>query len=345
MNLRVSIIIPVWNAWETLSECLTSLTRVNLQPLEILLVDNQSTDESLVLLQNFSHKFQDGFVRVLSEKKRGATSARNCGIRASQGDIVAFTDADCIVDANWIEQILSPFHDQEVGAVAGKVVPTPSTTLVEQFSGLYTLRSSDDKRIYREWSPWEGGFPTANFAVRRQLLEQVGGFSEEVEIYGEDYDLCARLYKQGSAIVYTPHAIVSHVPRKTVTGMMRQAFGFGKSHSFLLRRHPTGRIYVDLPGKSVRLTCCSHTAWFDLASADKKLGLLVLMGYAYQPLLAFLGLYVIWLLITVRRHATDDGAQLSSVQLMGIGVLLVGKSLALTIGRWWGSVKYRAVCF
>ena len=345
MTLRVSIIIPVRNAAHTLPDCLSSLARLDPLPYEILLIDNHSTDNSLSLLQKFSVEFAHCSVRILSEVKRGATSARNCGIRASQGEVVAFTDADCIVDAAWIGQMIRPFDESEVGAVAGRVMPAQSRTLLEQFSGLYTLRSPGQAARYQQWSPWEGGFPTANFAVRRVLLEQVGGFAEEIDIYGEDYDLCARLYKKGASIVYWPHALVAHVPRKTLGGMLRQAFGFGRSHPFLLQRHPTGNIYVDLPGKSFLLNWSSSTAWFDLASADKKLIFLMLGGYVYRPLFALLGFYGIWLLIMVRRHAAAMDTKISAMRVLGIGALLVSKSLAMTIGRWWGSLKYRAVCF
>jgi cellulose synthase/poly-beta-1,6-N-acetylglucosamine synthase-like glycosyltransferase len=180
--------------------------------------------------------------------------------------------------------------------------------------------------------------------VRRDLLELLGGFVEDIDIYGEDYDLCARVYEQGRTIVYIPEATISHFPRKTLFGMLRQAFGFGRSHPYLLKRHPTGGLHLDLPGKTFYVKSWFCTAWLDLASADKKVLVLAAGGWVYQPLLLLLVLYAIWLMMATRHQAVGLGVTVSGPKIIAFSLLLVGKSLAMTVGRWWGSLKYRAVC-
>ena len=201
--LTVSLVIPVLNAERTLVPCLNALGQLNPPPLEIILVDNGSTDGTFPLAKQFQARVANCL--ILHAPKRGASAARNAGIHAARGDIVAFTDADCAPRPDWLEHVLQPFAEAGVGAVAGKIVGATSTSLLELFSALYTLQSSDVPTVHERWTPWAGGFPTANLAVRRLLLEQLGGFDEDVTIYGEDYDLCARLYEAGSRIAFTPY--------------------------------------------------------------------------------------------------------------------------------------------
>ena len=119
----------------------------------------------------------------------------------SEAQPVAFTDADCSPQANWLSVLLEPFTDAHTGAVAGNIVGVFDRSLCELFSSLYTLQSPREANTFTSWTPWSGGFPTANLAGRRSLLETLQGFDEDVTIYGEDYDLCARLYQQQQSIV------------------------------------------------------------------------------------------------------------------------------------------------
>ena len=181
----------------------------------------------------FAEERAERGVKILEQPKTGASAARNTGIRAAKGDIVAFTDADCCPDPTWLENLVTSFDDPDIGAVAGRVVGASGTTLLELFSSLYTLRLPDQPSRHREWTPRSGGFPTANFSVRRALADELGGFDENVVIYGEDYDFCARIYGVGASVVYRPEALVVHHHRASLGGMTKQAFGFGRGHAYL----------------------------------------------------------------------------------------------------------------
>ncbi len=343
--LKVSVVVPVYNAMRTLPRCLTALAELSPAPEEILLVDNGSTDGSLGYLEAFARERGRGSVRVLREPRRGAAAARNTGIRAARGAVVAFTDADCSPDPAWLRHATEPFADPAVGAVAGQVVAAPSASTLELLSALYTLQLPDQPARREQWTPWEGGYPTANLTVRRALLDELGGFDERVGIYGEDYDLCARLYARGVEIDYVPGARVAHHHRTTLTGMLRQAFGFGRSHPYLLRRHAARGLWLDLPWRSVTWRQCPMRAWLDLASADKKALAIAVLGAGYAPLRWVLPLYGAWLAVSVGRRARRRGIRVSPAAAVGLAGLLLLKSAAMTAGRWWGSVKYGAVCF
>ncbi|MFI5341328.1 MAG: glycosyltransferase, partial [Candidatus Methylomirabilales bacterium] len=315
--LSVSLVVPVRNAARTLPHCLAALRCLDPPPAEVFLVDNGSTDGSLPLLREFvSHAGREA-AQLLQEPRRGAAAARNAGIRAARGDVIAFTDADCAPEPGWLRHLIQPFQDPAIGAVAGRVAPAPATSTVELFSTLYTLRLPERPARHGRWTPWEGGYPTANLAVRGRLLEELRGFDEEIGIYGEDYDLCARLYACGLEIAYAPVACVYHHHRTTLMGMVRQAFRFGRSHPLLLRRHTECGLWVDLPRVSFVWCGCPLRAWLDLASADKKALAILLLGAMYTPSLALLLPYLLWLAWTAGRRAREAGTPVSAAAAIG----------------------------
>lgn len=342
--LSISVVVPVRNAAPTLPRCLAALGRLDPAPDEAILVDNGSSDTGPELMRAFAREAGGSRVRLVEEPRRGAAAARNAGIRAAKGDVVAFTDADCAPEASWLAYLGRPFAEPGVGAVAGQVVSAEAASTVELFSALYTLQLPDRPARHRAWTPWAGAYPTANFAVRSGLLAQLGGFDEAVGIYGEDYDLCARLYACGAEIVYVPEARVAHRHRTTVAAMLRQAFGFGRSHPYLLRRHAPRGLWVDLPRRPLAWPGSPVRAWLDLAAADKKALALLAVGAAWRPALALLPLYAAWLAVAAARRARRAGAPVSPGAALALAGLLLAKSAAMTAGRWWGSVKYGAVC-
>ena len=340
----VSLVVPVLNASRTLSFCLEALARLDPAPDQIILVDNGSSDDSLAILHNFAENHPDRAIKILREARRGAAAARNAGTRAAQAEIVAFTDADCAPEAAWLQHLSIPFQDPVIGAVAGRVTAAPAFSTLELFSVLYTLHLPNRPARYRRWTPWEGGFPTANLGVRHSLLERLTGFDEGMKISGEDYNLCARLYALGSEIAYVPESRVAHHHRTTLSGMLRQTFGFGRAHPILLRRHAGNGLWLDLPRRSVHWDGFPLRVWVDLSSADKKVLGILMAGAVYAPLLWLLPLYAVWLARSAARRAQQAGVATSPVAALELAGLLVMKSAAMTVGRWWGSVRYGGIC-
>jgi GT2 family glycosyltransferase len=344
MRRRVSVVIPVLNASRTLGRTLAALATLEPAPDEIVFVDNGSADDTRARLAAFADSGPGAKVIVLDEPRRGASVARNTGARAATGEIVAFTDADCCPRPDWLAALLAPLADAGVGAVAGRLLSTEPAGVVEAFSSLFTLQSSPTAARHTRWTPWAGGFPTANLAVRRDLLQSLGGFDESVAIYGEDYDLCARIYEAGAAIVYTPAAGVEHQHRVALRAMLRQAFGFGRSHAWLMRRHVPRGLWLDLPRVSLARPHFPLPLWIDGGSPDKKAAALLLAGLVWRPLLALLPLYAAWLWWDVSSRARGRGLPVSFLGGWGLVGCLVAKAGAMTGGRWWGSLRYGRAC-
>jgi GT2 family glycosyltransferase len=313
-------------------------------PDEIVLVDNGSTDDTHARLEAFAASGPRAKVVVVTEPRRGASIARNTGARAATGDVVAFTDADCCPRPDWLAALVPPLADASVGGVAGRLLSTPPDGVIEAFSSLFTLQLPAAPSRHTRWTPWTGGFPTANLAARRELLHRLGGFDETVAIYGEDYDLCARLYATGAAIVYTPGAVVEHQHRVTLRAMLRQAFGFGRSHAWLMRRHVSRGLWLDLPRTSLARPGFPLPLWIDAGSPDKKALMLLGLGLVWPPLLVLLPLYGGWLWWDVTRRAHARGLGVSWLARWGLVGCLLAKAAAMTGGRWWGSLRYGRAC-
>lgn len=339
--MTVTVIVPVFNARRTLDGCLRSLDGLTPPADQIILVNNGSTDGSREHLLDFAASRAG--VTVLQESRRGAGPARNAGIRAATGHLLAFLDADCLADPGWLGALLPAFQDPKVGAAAGRVSsPSPDTT-VELFGSLYTLQTPREPVRCTRWTPASGGFSTSNLAVRRRLALDLGGF-EEHWIPGEDHDLCARIYAAGYAIRYVPEAVVLHNHRTTLGAMLRQAFFFGQGHPFLVRRHLQRVLWVDLPGRSLAWERSPVPAWLDLASADKKLlGLLLVGLLAPEALVLTLG-YLGYLCWDVSRRLRQRSFRRSPWTPPLLAGCLLAKSAAMTAGRWWGSLRYGALC-
>ena len=343
MSPRVSIVVPARNAARTLPGTLAALAALAPPPDEIVLVDNGSSDDTRPRLEAFAAAARAKVI-VLREPRRGASVARNTGARAATGEVLAFTDADCCPRAGWLGAVAAPLGDASVGAVAGRLASTAAHGAVETFSSLFTLQSPGAPARHTRWTPWAGGFPTANLAVRAGLFRRLGGFDESVAIYGEDYDLCARIYAAGSAIAYTPDAVVEHQHRVALRAMVRQAFGFGRSHAWLMRRHVARGLWLDLPRRAFVREDFPLPLWIDAGSPDKKAAALVALALAWPPAAVLLPIYAVWLWRDVTRRVRARGLVRSGRERWELVGCLLAKAAALTGGRWWGSLRYGRAC-
>jgi GT2 family glycosyltransferase len=215
----VTIIVPARNSEATIADCLTSLLALDFPESrrEIVVVDNASNDRTSDVIRGLP-------VRVVQERQRGASSARNRGIEVSRGDIIAFTDADCVVTRTWLRELIEGFDSAEVGGVAGEIMAFPPVSAAERYMA---------KRLPR-WqhanlSAPQPSIVTASVAFRRVVFEHVGLF-DPLLTRAQDTDFGWRFLRQGDwQLRYRPRAIVLHRHRTTATQFfLHQArWGYG----------------------------------------------------------------------------------------------------------------------
>jgi GT2 family glycosyltransferase len=224
----VSVVVAAYNAQATLRACLDSLCAMtDAHPPEILVVDNASSDNTPAIIRSFAPRVQYSY-----ETKRGPAAARNRGIGYAQGDIIAFTDADCIVEPDWLTRLVEPLRVEKVGIVGGTIRSAPPGSAIQAFSD----RINDHEKAICFFKP---AFAiTMNWASPRTDLEHLGGFDEKL-LRGEDSDLAWRILQTGKQLVYQPTAIIYHRNESTLRGLFRKGFQHGYYSVFVNRKHKT----------------------------------------------------------------------------------------------------------
>lgn len=342
-QVPISVIVPVFNAQETLEKCLSALAASATKWTEIIIVDNGSSDNSFAISEKFRRSHNNLKVVLLLEKAQGPSAARNAGAKIAKGEWLVFTDADCIVSPSWISDYLVHFSRAAVGAVAGCIQPYPPSNAVQKAISLFTLPSNTKETLHTGSNLREGFYPTANLAVRKDTFHAVGGFNENLR-YGEDHELCHKIYLAGYRIKAIETAVVEHIHRSTLKGLLKQAFGFGSSHPFELRYFSSGRTILASPFLDMNRSTPGKWIWIDLNQADKKLLISLIPGLFWAPLYCFSVIYFFYLCTFVRKIAVQRNVLTRTRELPLLSLLLVLKSFALGAGRFVYSLKHRVLC-
>jgi cellulose synthase/poly-beta-1,6-N-acetylglucosamine synthase-like glycosyltransferase len=209
---HVTVIVPAYNEAAHIGACVASLRALDYPPgrLQIILVDNGSTDRTFELLRATPG------ILALRETHPGSYAARNLALRHATGEVLCFTDADCSVDRDWVRKAVRHLAP-EVGVVAGHVELDFGQRLrlsaSELFEKCFSFRQADNAR--------NQVCVTANWTSRRDLLERFGGFDADVKS-GGDHALAARIAATGLRIAYAPDAIVRHPARSNFGELTRK---------------------------------------------------------------------------------------------------------------------------
>lgn len=226
----VSIIVPVKNEAERLPSLIGALRslRYPADRFEIIIVDNGSTDGTPDIARSLS-------VVVCQQPRGGSYAARNMGIKAAQGDILAFTDGDCTPQPEWLD--------------AGVTRLLAGPDLVAGAINFTSSRDSIDHRFDRKfflqqerWVQEKGTGATANLFVKRAVVETTGGFSEQLTS-GGDFAFCRAAADAGYSLVFESQAIVDH-PTRGFSALLRKArrIGAGKIERILHTTTTAGQV-------------------------------------------------------------------------------------------------------
>lgn len=193
-NLSVSIIIPVYNEENHLRQCLDAIAAQDEAPDEVIVVDNNSTDETVEIAKSYD------FVRVLNEHRQGVFHARNKGFNTSTADIIGRIDADTRLDTDWTRQVKRIFLDDQVAAATGPVywydMPLKEKNYFAEhaFKGLLYKYDKDYPFLFG-----------SNMAIRQSEWRQVRSDLCDNKAMHEDMDLAIHLYLREQHIVYDSH--------------------------------------------------------------------------------------------------------------------------------------------
>ena len=186
--MKISVVVAAYNAEKTLRRCLAALQNQTYQNFELVVIDDGSTDGTAALLASFPERR----LRVVHNSQRqGIARTRNVGIQQAQGELIFFTDADCLPLPQWLEAGVK--HIGHADFITG-------WTLYENSYPSYQDRVVQGKDV----------FFTCNLGFRKESLQAVGGFDEQFNMYGEDKDVCYRILKNGGKKTFCEQMMVIH---------------------------------------------------------------------------------------------------------------------------------------
>ena len=317
----ISVVVPTYKRPELLNRCLTALFMQTMDSsgYEIVVVDDGPTDETREVVLSWSRRRGPRLRYLANESRHGPATARNRGWRAAHGDIIAFTDDDCIPAADWLAVASIPFDDPAVDGISGRIiVPVPSvpTDYEQTVAGLE-----------------HGPFATANCLYRRRVLSVVGGFDERFTVaWREDTDLEFALRAQGYRLVRQPAAIVVHPVRPARWGVSVALQRNNMFNALLYKKHPVLYRWF--------IQAVPPWRYYVALVALLDAGLASAMGSTWGALLGV----TVWLALTaefcLRRLAT------TSHRLEHVAEMIVTSALIPPLAIFWrlrGALRYRVV--
>lgn len=224
--ILVSVIVPAYNAERTLAECLRALTQQDYPALEIIVVDDGSTDRTGEIAQGFEG------VTYIRQENAGPAAARNRGAAAAKGAWLAFTDSDCVAEPDWINQLMAKCEPGVVGIGGTYGIANPGSLLARIIHAEIIARHAR-LPVYVDFL---GSF---NVAYERAAFESVGGFDPAFsQASGEDNDLAYRMIDAGGKLTFTRFAVVNHYHPERVLPYFKTQMRHGFWRVALYKKHP-----------------------------------------------------------------------------------------------------------
>ncbi|MBI5774850.1 MAG: glycosyltransferase [Verrucomicrobia bacterium] len=289
---KVSVVVANYNGARTLKTCFDSLGKLNYPDYEVVFVDDGSTDASMQIASLYPN------IRIFQHaKNQGLSVARNTGIAASAGEIVAFTDSDCRADEDWLYYLVGDLINSRFTGIGGhnflppEDSPVAAAVMVSPGGPAHVMLND---RLAEH-------IPGCNMAFYKWALDEIGGFDPIYRKAGDDVDVCWRLQQRGYRIGFSHAGFVWHYRRSTVKAYLKQQQGYGEAEALLVRKHPEyfntlgssiwqGRIYTPAKlGVVTRRPIIYHGVFGSglfqsIYRAEPSLGLMLLTSLEYYVL-------------------------------------------------------------
>ena len=286
----ISIIIPAYNCEETIVRCVDSILRLTWGNKEIIIIDDGSTDATPDILKGYG-----GDIRIIKTPNAGPSRARNIGVREATGEFIAFTDSDCIVAENWLDELFKGFVSEKTAGVGGdQQSPADDTlfginihTFMKSVGFVADYLKIQDRLIRTRHNP------TCNVMYRRDVLLEAGLFDEALWP-GEDVDIDLKISRLGYELYYNPGAVVWHYRPKDAGAFSRMMRRYGWAQAYLVRKYGLFRLIHYVP-------------FFTAALVGGLIALAIIKMVLFVGL-SILALFFITLIFTLKTKSFKLGA-------------------------------------
>jgi GT2 family glycosyltransferase len=235
---RVSVVVASYNGAKTLELCLASLERLNYPDYEVILVDDGSTDSTCRIASDHPR------ARYIFQPNKGLSVARNTGINAATGEVVAFTDSDCRADEDWLHYLMGDLLNSDFAGMGGHNFLPPEDSWI---AAAVMVSPGGPAHVMLNDREAEH-IPGCNMAFYKWALDEIAGFDPIYRKAGDDVDVCWRLQQAGYRIGFSAAGFVWHYRRSTVRAYLKQQAGYGEAEALLITKHPE---YFNSSGGSI----------------------------------------------------------------------------------------------
>ncbi len=296
---RISVIVCTYNgSRKWLAECFHHLKRISYPNYEVIVVDDGSTDR-------FTDCARDHGFRLIRTPNSGLGSARNTGLFAATGEIVAYIDDDAYPDPDWLKYLAATFLDSGFVGVGGPNLPPCDDGWVAD-----CVSNAPGGPIHVLLTDREAEhIPGCNMAYRKSALLEIGGFDERFRVAGDDVDVCWSLQKHDWKLGFSPAAVVWHHRRNSVRTYLKQQRGYGRAEALLEKKWPE------------KYNPAGHVSWAGRVYGNGFFTVLPRAGRIYQG---------IWGTAPFQRLYGPAPGWISSLVLMPEWFLIVGLLALLT---------------
>jgi GT2 family glycosyltransferase len=364
---RISVVVCSYNGADTIDETLTALGRLNYPDYEVIVVDDGSADATASIARE--HK-----VRLIQTDNQGLSNARNLGMEAAAGEIVAYVDDDAYPDPDWLSFLAASFLTTNHAGIGGPNLGPAGDGLIADAvdhapGGPVHVLLSDDIAEH---------IPGCNMAYRLDQLRAVGGFDRRFKVAGDDVDICWRLQDRGFTLGFSPSAVVWHHRRRSMRAYWKQQSAYAKAEGLLAETWPqkynraghlrwNGRLYgkgvidfflirpriyhgtwgtslfqsVYAPAGGTFSAIPLIPEWYFLLGI---LGFLTSLGAAWPPLLFLLPLFVLGVgasviqasIAATKRHIESE----TGLRRLGLRTLTFCLHLIQPLARLLGRIRH-----
>ncbi len=224
---RVSVVVCTYNGARTIRDCLDGLSRLDYPDYEVIVVDDGSSDATGVIARQYD-------CRLIQTENRGLANARNTGLAAATGEIIAYLDDDAYPDPDWLTYLAATFLRTGYAGVGGPNIAPPGDGPIAECvarapGGPVHVLVTDREAEH---------IPGCNMAFRKSCLDAIDGFDPQFRTAGDDVDVCWRLQERGWTLGFHPAAMVWHHRRNSLRTYWRQQIGYGRAEAMLERKWP-----------------------------------------------------------------------------------------------------------
>jgi glycosyltransferase AglI len=332
--MKCSLIIPAYNAANTIKYTLNSLLNQRVKPDEIILVYATSNDDTFKIIKNYIEVLN---IQVIEIFPNGPAKSRNVGIKKSSGDIIIFIDADCILPNDYIEKLLIQYKHESISVSGCKIRGYLPNGLIEYYLSEYGLALPDRDTIFEKPEFLKTFVHTASLTCRKSVFDKVGLFDETL-FTGEDHDFSYRVLSSDYTIHYFSGIYLLHKFSNNFLRFIKQTYSFSNIHSYLIKKHFKKNVHIYFRKKKFIINFIKFPLIINLNNITFRIIILSSLLFIHKYFIILFLLWFLKLYISLNRRFSKK-YKLSKFNILFLLIIHIFYNFISLIGELTGCRK------